>query len=104
MQIIFLRELTPSIIPAPPHSLKKGFSSCQRLFSFIYCSASGCQPQSLSKLLVIKYYLFFHLRKLQKPTKSLRTTVRVLKDWKWHILMDIQPWLVFLIQPHHYSQ
>lgn len=76
----YLRELTLSIIPAPPPSLKKGLSSCQRLFSFIYCSASGCQPQSLSKLLIIKYYLFLHFRKLWKPTNSLETTVRGLKD------------------------
>lgn len=78
MQIIFLRELTPSIIPAPP-SLKKGLSSCQGLFSHPF-SASGCQPQSLSKLLIIKYYLVLQFGKLQKVTNSLKTTVRGLKD------------------------
>lgn len=56
MQIIFLRELTPSVTPTPPHSYRRTFLAAS---AFSLCSASGCQPQSLSELLIMKCSLLF---------------------------------------------
>lgn len=76
MQIVFLRELTPSIIPTPPHLYRRTFTAATIFSLPSYCSTAGCQAQSLSELLIIKYYLLFlHLRKLQNPTNPLKTTV-----------------------------
>lgn len=95
-QIIFLRELTLSVTSSPPHSYRRTFLASSAFSLSSCCSASGCQPQSLSELLIIKYSLLFTSEDCKSQLTLLKLLSGARKINKGISCTDIQPRFVLV--------